>query len=286
MPLASRECRGYKADIHATSSTCHVDSLLVGASMAFIPGEKALSPRLKIERAEKHIRDLDGVLSRFLVSGFYSVRVEGNQWQPRLHIDIDTTSFPSSEASVILGDAIHNLRSSLDILVRQALIFVGGAPTKYTKFPITNEREELVARVNGGLEEQGGHRLSDLLLDEVKSYQAGNYPLWALHQLDIADKHQAVIPLLKILRFSDIELEDRKGNKISVPHIFTEASCSYPIDQIGVVKLKDMGTAAAALMFPLGVPFECDAVIPRLHDFAKAVGGIIESFETILGTKF
>jgi hypothetical protein len=254
--------------------------------MAFIPGEDALSPRLKIERAEKHIRDLDRVLRDFVVSDFYSIHIEGNNWQPVLHLDIDASGFPLSEASGILGDAIHNLRSSLDVLVHQAVILLGGSPTKYTGFPIRDERQELVAAVNGGLKEQGGKAFSDFLLDDIKPYQAGNYPLWALHELDIVDKHQVVIPLLKIMRFSSIRLEDRKGNEIFIPHIFTESSCTHSFKQIGPLNLKDKGNAAAAIMFPLDVPFQCDAVIPHLHTLAKMVTGIIESFEIFLGRKF
>ncbi len=75
-------------------------------------------PRLKIRRANQHIADLHEMMLGFANSDFYSVTIESNAQRGTnfLCFQIDLSSFPLEEAALTIGDALHNLRSSLDYL--------------------------------------------------------------------------------------------------------------------------------------------------------------------------
>ena len=47
------------------------------------------------------------------------------------------------DAALITGDALHNLRSALDLLFYQAMHESTGTTDKYTRFPIRDERRNL-----------------------------------------------------------------------------------------------------------------------------------------------
>jgi hypothetical protein len=249
-----------------------------------------LSARIKIERADQHISDLNKLVQDFGESDFYSLRVENNLWSHSLRIDIDQAKFPQNLASQILGDAIHNLRSALDILFRQAILTIPGELTGHTKFPIVGSAQKLKEVMNGGLEQQAGPIISDLIKNSIKPYPTGNDPLWALHELDIMDKHQFVIPALKLMAFYAVRLQDDKGVEVvrdAVPVVYSESDCTVPLDLTsGNYTVKDKGHASVVILFPVGTPFEGQPIIPEIHNLREVVSGVFESFELALNRSF
>ena len=153
---------------------------------------------LKIERAKAHIRDLHELLERFFKTNPYEAVRSENDSKPgdltyylRIHQD------PPPEIGLIVGDAIHNLRSSLDHLAVQLVEAGGGAVTEGTCFPILSKppasAQELEARVKEKV--QGARKEAIALVAASEPYEGGNgHPLWVLHRLDIRDKHHLVIP--------------------------------------------------------------------------------------------
>src|ERR1700722_15469893 len=95
--------------------------------------------RLKLRRANKHIADINSLLSTFSDSDFYRLSIENDARQGTnfLRIDIDESGFPVDDAALIIGDALHNLRSALDQLYyRVVVVHCSGVPSKWTRFPI------------------------------------------------------------------------------------------------------------------------------------------------------
>jgi hypothetical protein len=99
-----------------------------------------------------------------------------------VHVDVDRSAFPTIDAALIIGDALHNLRSALDILYFQAMRETTGITDHRTRFPIRKDRQKLVVAINGGLKEKGladnpsAITIRDVIVDVVKAYQAGNRP--------------------------------------------------------------------------------------------------------------
>lgn len=96
---------------------------------------KFSASRRKVERAMKHVHDLNQLLDTFAKSDFYSVSVE-----ERKGSNYDKPGFSATDAALIIGDALHNFKSALDMLYYQAMYETTGVTDHRTRFPI---REEL-----------------------------------------------------------------------------------------------------------------------------------------------
>lgn len=239
------------------------------------------SSRLKVKRAKHHIENLNGAITAFLSSDFYTVSIEkelesGNNF---LCIDIKPAPFPFRDAALVIGDTFHNLRSALDIVYHG---FVTN-PTAWTRFPVFDTREQLENTLGGALErKQISSEVHDLILDGIKPYAAGNHALWGLHDMNILDKHQLLIPLLKLFRFEGIRLEDDKGSLITQRHPYImDESQSYRIFSEGQITVEDKGHASAAVLFDFGTAFDGKAVVPTLLDIVEKVDSTIEAFAAI-----
>jgi hypothetical protein len=244
--------------------------------------------RSKVERANKHILDLNELLNTFTKSDFYSVSVKKNKGSNYLFFDIDRTGFPGTDAALITGDAIHNLKSALDLLYYQAVEAATGSTESYTRFPIRDTRENLETALNGGLKKKATTDnphpglICDLLMDIVKPYTAGNYPLWALHELNIRDKHQLLIPVFEVMRFMNICLEDDKHISFPEGRFFAlDASSSFKLNREGNLTVKNKGNAATAILFNVGIPYASQSVIQALYEIAESVTRAIDAFEML-----
>jgi hypothetical protein len=246
--------------------------------------------RRKVERAMEHIRDLNNLLKAFSESSFYSVSVKEHRGHNCIALEIDKSRFDMTRCALIIGDALHNLKSALDILYYQ--IFDTAAPGSAdhrTRFPIRGGREELINAIDGGLKKKDlteNNRVAlivDLLLDVVQPYKAGNLPLWSLHELNILDKHQLLIPMFDVMRFTDLCFEDEKGNSFVYDKaIFTEDSCFHiKLGRDGKFTTRDKGHAALAIVFNVGVPYQSQSVIQSLHEIAETVTRTIIAFEML-----
>lgn len=241
--------------------------------------------KLKIERAKKHIIDLNTLLTDFVKSDFYSASIEKDAYRTSyLKFDLNR-AFPLNDSALILGDSLHNLRSALDLMFYQTVLHVGGIPTDWTHFPIRDKREILIKTLNATLEKKQINALIfSLIADTIKPYEAGNYAIWALHDLNIRDKHQLLIPVLQLMKVDNVSLED--GNQIPfMPGVayFLQKSSRVRLDETRAnIQIKDKGQAAATILFNIRVPFEGKPVIPTLNGIAEEVSRTIEAFEIAL----
>jgi hypothetical protein len=91
-----------------------------------------------------------------------------------------------------MGDAIHNLRSALDLLVWQLVLINSAVPGKQNAFPIY----DTLLDFNSGYARQlcGVATSAVGTIRSLNPYEGGNRTLWLLHQLDIIDKHRVLVP--------------------------------------------------------------------------------------------
>lgn len=149
--------------------------------------------RVKIERAKKHICDLQGERKGFLDTKPY---VFGAQRYPQtrkpVYYMVSVQDIPG-RLGAIAGDVLHNLRSALDHLAYQ-LVFVGTGgrgPFKHVYFPIFECSKKYEAGKMGKV--QGMRPDAIKAIDETKPYKGGTDALWQLHRLDNIDKHRVII---------------------------------------------------------------------------------------------
>jgi len=118
--------------------------------------------RIKIERAKKHIEDLNLAHNIFLASSPYELATKIDpQTGEHIFYLARVDDVPLSLAAVI-GDILHNLRSTLDNLAYQLFIIgTPGGDAKHVYFPIFDSAAKYKAGVNGKVHGMRPDAISD-----------------------------------------------------------------------------------------------------------------------------
>jgi hypothetical protein len=168
--------------------------------------------RTKVKRAYEHIDQLDVACKAFKNTGPYVARTKRDPQTRKLHYYAAKVDPVPVQVVLLLGDAIHNLRSALDHLAYQ-LVFVGtnGAgnadrpndPFRHVEFPVADSLAEFVSpRIQRKIE--GATQAAKDAIANTKPYKGGNDTLWELHRLNNIDKHRLLISGGG--RFSDVDI--------------------------------------------------------------------------------
>jgi hypothetical protein len=171
-------------------------------------------PRLKLERAEHHIRKLEAIFGQYVRDNVKRLRPERQQRLLKNGQIGSTPTFPKHTPTV-LGDALHNLRVSLDHAYHIVCEAKGAKFNKYRRFPFGKDRQSLEGSMNG--QKQEGITPSDkviaAIIDDIQPYADGKLGLYGLHELDITDKHLTLIPTAREMRVGHLEMVDASGAK-------------------------------------------------------------------------
>jgi hypothetical protein len=146
---------------------------------------------MKLARANEHLRAVDEAIVDFLKSCPYEVVTEQMRGQIRAHVVYRHR--PPDRLLMVIGDAVHNLRSALGHL---AWSLAGPSADKRTEFPILIDRTKFFT--------EGMDKMHDMpapaqnIIETLQPYhQRHGLPkekehLWVLQNLDIEDKHHTL----------------------------------------------------------------------------------------------
>jgi hypothetical protein len=174
-----------------------------------------LDYELKMNRAFEHVRQLDAEVKAWLSGDHYSVRPEGDPKSGTRWL-ATAEKPPPYPIGVLIGDFLHNLRSSLDLLAYSlACAYTSPLPSDFaetSEFPIVGDEDRAGtlgvghghfhnSRRNGdpaprsGLSKiRGWHPDAQAIVEGMQPYKRGNAyksdPLWVLHDLDRVNKHR------------------------------------------------------------------------------------------------
>lgn len=156
------------------------------------------SPFLKVKRAKNHIRDIDRERIAFSSSNTHF-------GIPKYNVETNTTQFILGETPeidfdirLLLGDAVHNLRTALDHLACELARSVGVKdPMDY--FPIFETRDIYEAKSPG--KTKGIPQEAKTFIDQsICPYGGEDDLLWGLHGLDRIDKHRLLLAVTTVTR--------------------------------------------------------------------------------------
>jgi hypothetical protein len=242
-------------------------------------------PNLKLARAKQHIDDLDAEIARFLARKPYRIMVEPNasgehpEWPHDRVMRISEQ--PPESFSLIIGDAIHNMRSSLDLLVC-AFVRVEGKSDKRVQFPIArdaNSLEEAIKQANV-------HRASPKAVDFIRALKpyegpGGNTALCDIHKLDILDKHRLIITVSNVAHFEDVTIGVRGNSLMATMPTFgwgalEDGAVLFHAAETVDVKIGDEIPATYQIAFGPGQPLHHEPVVKTLKILADYIESVLK----------
>ncbi|MEO5598898.1 MAG: hypothetical protein ABIQ66_09790 [Novosphingobium sp.] len=186
---------------------------------------------------------------------------------------------PPRHLVLVLGDAVHNLRSSLDLMICD-IARIRGKSTDGIKFPFAADEIKFEKIMKKGEIRRIGEDVKQAII-ALQPFKGGNLPLRLLHDLDIMDKHDLIIPMFLSGRY------ELKTNLISIE------GATYPMVE-GMEVCCAMKSVPKDLLLPNQVGiiqpvFRQEAgaghepVVGVLHNLAKMTEEIVESFAAQFG---
>jgi len=250
-------------------------------------------PRAKVERAKKHVGELQATLSGLVYSHTNNpdeiVTEDEPQTGNRLYKIGEIPKIPD-EIATIAGDTVHNLRASLDLLFGQ-LVVANGEQVGEDYLPISNTRQKFVTRCKSQIKPRIGEDAFKLICT-TEAYRGGKGDaLWRVHRLDIEDKHRLLFvvaydfysfsPMIPTGVFPDEAMEAFESMGIFLNPARPRARLEE-----GYVLLTDADTSTQKTdpQFRLDVSFAESEVVqgkpllPSLVELIQAVEGTVEAF--------
>jgi hypothetical protein len=222
---------------------------------------------IKIARAQKHLAELTAEIGAFVESrpARFEVEITGPIGLQNVTINFHFERLPPNEFGAIIGDIIHNLRTALDLAACALVRVTEGPAADVTNvyFPFCRRAEELDEMIR----RRDFHRAGDqavALLHRFKPYPGGNDLLRGLHDLDIQDKHKALILAPMSVAGPVMRQWDDDGTPnvtiVGDPTTFSELT----------------------LVFPNNGPLPGIEVISTLQTLVELTTGIVESFAELV----
>ncbi len=239
----------------------------------------ASSGRVKIERAKEHIGDLETTSRRFFDGNPYSLFAEPDSELGGYVLRIVEREAAPLRWSAIASDAVHNLRSSLDILWRLAMH--GLHPTaRNAYFPIYDTAKKCESGFPGEPKRANQKAAVDLL-KAAKPYKGGNDALWSLNAIDARNKHEMLT--VAVCAFRSLLVKAYPSTTIRMrPEDFLSPiedgtiMCHLAGDLPSPMEVQHEFTFEVT--FGKGEILEGEPVLPTLHQFANTVDGVVEAF--------
>ena len=234
--------------------------------------------RAKVERAKQNLEDMETHLEEFYENMAFS------------HEDPDVTHAfvnrnepvrTTFDALCAASDVVNNLRAALDHLVYQLIDVHSPNSTadvlERCCFPICDNvasYESAKRRKVKGISPDAMK-----ILDSCKPYKNSGNPLWEIDELNNIGKHRLILTVGK-----DVFCwADWIGRRMSmVPFFRYKFSSPHFAGIYGSTKVNDHGEFASPK--PVGEPqvVDCNALLPKLHQFVDFVDALIDKFLPVL----
>jgi len=240
------------------------------------PDGRIILVRVKIERAKKHLVELERELieeSRHAYA--HSIMTNEDPQTGHESQVFRTLRVAPFNSIAVAGDIIQNLRSSLDHLAYQLILAEGNRPTSANCFPICEDRtayeRDKARRVKGMSTE------AKEAIDLLEPYGGGNNALWRLHRLNNIDKHRLPLTVERDFVYQADWIEHWSGFNTFVVKASEPDFCGIfsreEEDQIQLEIGKTLWNSQV---------LQGDALIPTLHQLVNVVEGLVLGFKPLL----
>ena len=247
------------------------------------PQPPLFGSRQKVQQAKRHINDLDWKIRAFKKRKPYRFVIEPQPDSDRSGLVFRAKEEIPPEVALLLGDAVHNLRSALDLLACELVKQNNGKIDKVA-FPIAKDRETFERIVKNGAINQAAPAIIEVLRS-LKPYRGedGDENVVALQDLDNADKHRLLIPACIVTTTGNFVPEET-----GVPNFWIKdipvinpidgtLLITFPVPADKIVSYSEKSTFE--ICFGNGQVFEHVPIVPTLNQLSGLVESIIDIFE-------
>jgi hypothetical protein len=149
----------------------------------------------KIERASTHIYGVTAMIARYHESKPVRIETRRVPESRRLHYVVSRLDPPPPELPLIVGDAMHNLRSALDHLAQQLYMAAAGSnrSDRDPEFPVAEERRGVEKRIDKLRAKKVPQGALDTIVALEPWRNGRGHLLWVLHAIDAIDKHRLLV---------------------------------------------------------------------------------------------
>lgn len=249
--------------------------------------DKFFSSKLKVNRAKRHIVELNNNIIDYIKSKPYRVVVEqdtkstNHLWTLRVRNEVPP------DFAVIIGDAIHNLRSALDLLA-STLVGLSGESTKDVYFPFVDSFDCMESAIKKRHIDRAGEDIVEIIRS-LKPYKGGNEMLRAIHDLDITDKHKTLIPATHYVGIKNFQMVNASGPLITINNLrvgpIKDGQIIMSLPPARNIKVGQYFQPSFEITFGEGQPLERKPILETLHELAKIVNDIIDLFSVHISNK-
>jgi hypothetical protein len=240
------------------------------------------SAKLKVDRAKQHIRNLRTTLNSYSQSARLEFGPEGSF----ITVTIDSGAEPT--CSLIIGDAVHNLRAALEHAFWELMEIDGGVQDHRTSFPVCRgSKTDYVASCKGIRTPRDDTKELFIRIEAFPG-GAGNI-ITQIHELDVTDKHALLTPVFGLTSLRNCAIIRPGGGRedwdsISVPYTeeFLDRGGKVIIEPFGEGRFERNGNAQATfdvLFGDLDSVFGLRPAMPILDEFSAKVLGILADIE-------
>jgi hypothetical protein len=252
---------------------------------------KLCGPWLKIERAHQHINELQDAINAFIKRDVCRLLVEDDPEGSGQVFTVRLYEQPPYAMPLIIGDAAHNLRSALDLMACE-LVRANNGNISHVNFPFARNKDAFPKALAESHIKRAGTRALDFI-KLMEPYHGGHCEQLALlHDLDIADKHRLILPVLSMAKIGSGHFPgaDLTGTIFDFqPPLGAGASFGIALkdgaqfaSQTFLPRLKDVNEIKPSFDVVFGEgPFERNAVIPTLNQLADFVWNIVQDFAAL-----
>jgi hypothetical protein len=229
----------------------------------------------KIERAEHHMSDLAEQFRAFVARRPHRFFIQPDAEVGTMSIGVRFLEKPPSTLPLMIGDAIHNLRSALDHAAWELVGMDGGKQDRHLRFPTGDDRVSFEASCSGV------RTPSQWVKDAIKSTEAfaggAGDDLYQLNRLDNTDKHRAIVSTVRATGHPPFKITSPDGRVMTrfKGNVFVgEAPEFVQFGRVGpglMVELEDDAECPPDIFLAEPKVTSAMSVVPLLRRFSQSV---------------
>lgn len=232
----------------------------------------------RLDRANVHIADLRFWESRLIDKSKDGLRLQQDDDSGAVNVRWAGVADPIAEnadVSILIGEAVYNLRAALDYLVYEIAKHDSGVEQRGTQFPVCDTKPDFDRRRGAWLKGVNPTHIS--AIEVLQPYKGCNWTK-LLARISNPDKHRKLTLCQGMI---DGALTVRVGTPEELPALREGAIDPTPLPEGGTIQLEEGEQVEMEAHFTLFIAFDDgNRVIPTLKLLKSEIARVLKAFQS------